>query len=85
MDSLSLPAPTPLCNTWELTPTAIPTWIPFLIVCLVIWEAVWKGIALWKAAQNGEKTWFVFLFIFNTFGILPILYLKFFQNRRVAI
>jgi methionyl-tRNA synthetase len=85
MDSLSWPAPTPLCNTWAFTPTGIPTWILFVIVCLVIWEAVWKGIALWKASQNGEKTWFVFLFIFNTLGILPILYIKFFQNRRVAI
>ncbi|HRY22584.1 MAG TPA: DUF5652 family protein [Candidatus Dojkabacteria bacterium] len=62
-----------------------PAWIAFVIISLAIWDAVWKGVALWKAAQNREKTWFVFLFVFNTLGILPILYIKFFQKRRVAI
>ena len=65
--------------------SGMPAWIPFVIISLAIWEAVWKGIALWKAAQNDEKTWFIFLFIFNTVGILPILYIKFFRNRKIAI
>jgi len=63
----------------------IPNWFPFLIALLIIWEAIWKGIALWKAARNKQITWFVCFLIFNTIGILPILYLKFFQDRRVAI
>ena len=83
MDTLTTFAP--ICDTSTCLLSEFPAWIPFLIVSLAIWEAVWKGIALWKAAQNGEKTWFVFLFIFNTLGILPILYIKFFQSRRVAI
>jgi len=36
---------------------------------------VWRGIALWKSGRNNHLTWFVFLFIVNSIGILPIIYL----------
>ena len=55
--------------------------IPILIV-VGIWDAVWKAIALWKSGRNNQLTWFVFLFIFNTAGILPILYIMFFQKKK---
>jgi len=47
----------------------------FLIIILAIWELIWKGIALWHAAQNKHKGWYVCILIFNTAGILPIIYL----------
>ncbi|MDP3966359.1 MAG: DUF5652 family protein [archaeon] len=53
-----------------------------ILVILIIWEIVWKGIALWRAAKNNQPAWFVCLIIFNTVGILPILYLAFFQKKR---
>jgi len=55
-----------------------PQFSVILIVCLgffLIWELVWKGFALWKAARNNHAVWFVCIFIFNTLGILPIIYL----------
>jgi methionyl-tRNA synthetase len=52
-----------------------------LIVLLAIREMVWKGIALWKAGTKKQLAWFVCLFIFNTAGILPILYLIFRQKK----
>ena len=55
--------------------------IPILIV-VGLWDAVWKAIALWKSGRNNQLTWFVFLFIFNTAGILPILYVVFFQKKK---
>lgn len=55
-------------------------WIP-LIVVLVIWEAVWKGFGLWRAGRNNQLGWFIAIFIFNTVGILPILYLTLFQKK----
>lgn len=51
------------------------------IIFLVIWEATWKAIALWRSARNNQMKWFVCIFIFNTIGILPIVYLKFFQKN----
>ncbi len=63
----------------------LPTWLPILLIILSIWEGVWKGIALWKAAKNNQLTWFVCIFIFNTIGILPIIYLKFFQRKQIPL
>lgn len=47
----------------------------WLIVVFAIWEFAWKGIALWKAAKNDSKPWFVVLLIVNTAGILPLFYI----------
>lgn len=63
----------------------LPTWFPLLLILLTIWEGVWKGIALWKCGRNNQLKWFVSIFIFNTVGILPIVYLKFFQKRQVPL
>ncbi|MBM3228707.1 hypothetical protein FJZ20_02400 [Candidatus Pacearchaeota archaeon] len=53
-----------------------------LIVVLMIWEGVWKGIGLWKSGRNNQLAWFVCIFIFNTIGILPIIYLLAFQKKK---
>ena len=55
--------------------------IPVIIV-LTIWEGIWKALGLWKAGRNNQIVWFVSIFIFNTFGILPILYLLVFQKKK---
>lgn len=52
------------------------------LVPLIIWEAVWKGIALWKSGRNNQLKWFIAILIFNTVGILPIVYLYFFQKKK---
>ncbi|HRZ85548.1 MAG TPA: DUF5652 family protein [Candidatus Paceibacterota bacterium] len=52
-----------------------------LIIFLTIWESIWKGIAMWKAGRNNQLAWFICIFIFNTVGILPIVYLLFFRKR----
>lgn len=57
------------------------SWLIVVIVVLAVWEAVWKGVGLWKAGRNGQLKWFVCMFILNTAGILPIVYIKFFQKK----
>jgi len=52
------------------------------IVIVSLWELVWKGIALWKSARNSQLVWFIALIILNTAGILPIVYLLFFQKKK---
>lgn len=47
----------------------------FLLVPVLAWSLFWKGYALWKAAKNDNKGWFVALMIINTMGILDILYI----------
>ncbi|NLE07172.1 MAG: hypothetical protein GX627_00975 [Parcubacteria group bacterium] len=48
---------------------------------LGLWSFVWKGISLWKAAQNKSKSWFVFLLVVNTVGVLEILYIYIFSKK----
>jgi predicted permease len=50
------------------------------VIVLAIWDAVWKLIALWKSARNDQPAWFICLAVFNTIGVLPILYLLLFQK-----
>jgi hypothetical protein len=55
-----------------------------VVVMLIIWDGVWKLIALWKSARHGQLAWFICLAIFNTAGILPILYIWLFQKKAAA-
>ena len=48
---------------------------------LLVWTIIWEGIALWKSGRNNQIVWFVVMFILNTAGILPIIYLLFFQKK----
>jgi len=52
-----------------------------VFIFFVAWSLIWKGKALWKAAQRGEKAWFVAILVINSAGILEILYLYFFSKR----
>ena len=54
----------------------------YWIIPLIIWSAVWKLIALWKAARNRQLVWFICLAIFNTAGVLPILYIYYYQRDK---
>jgi len=54
------------------------TWLAqnlWLVILLGAWEVVWKGWALWLAARNNSKPWFITLLIVNTAGLLPIIYI----------
>lgn len=59
----------------------IPVFVGVLIAVTILWSLVWKGTALWKAARNGDKIWFVVLLIVNTLGILEILYIYVFSKK----
>ena len=52
-------------------------WLPLLVA----WEMAWKGVALWRAGRNHQLVWFICLFIFNTAGILPIIYIFAFSKK----
>ena len=54
----------------SMLPWLIPT-----IIILAIWDSVCKIIAMWKAGRNNHLAWFICIAIFNTIGILPIVYI----------
>jgi len=51
-------------------------------ILIGVWSLVWKSFALWKAAGQKDKVWFVALIILNTLGILDILYIFVFSKRK---
>ncbi|MBU6214787.1 hypothetical protein KGM48_03030 [Patescibacteria group bacterium] len=47
---------------------------------IVVWTIVIKGFALWHAARNSQKGWFIAMLIVNSLGILEVVYLIWFRN-----
>lgn len=56
-----------------------------LILLITVWTVFWKGLALWNAALNDQRNWFVALIIVNTVGILEIIYLFRFAKKRYTL
>jgi hypothetical protein len=56
-------------------------WLIPVIIIVAVWDSVWKLIAMWKAARNNHLAWFICIFIFNTIGILPIIYILINKNK----
>lgn len=64
-----------------------PDWMQafgWVFIILAIWDGVWKAIALWRAARNSHLAWFICIIIFNTVGILPIIYIFGFSKKKVS-
>ena len=55
-------------------------WLIPIIVILALWDTVWKLIGLWKAGRNNHLAWFICIAVFNTLGILPIIYILTHKN-----
>ena len=66
----------------ELLEGAFLVWFIAVLILLSIWDMVWKGIGMWKSARQNQLGWFICIFIFNTIGILPMVYLFYFQKKK---
>ncbi len=55
-----------------------------VIILLALVDLILKGIGLWHAARNNQRNWFIALMFLNTFGILPLFYLRYFQKKNSA-
>ena len=58
--------------------------IPMWVYPILIWMIVWKAVGAWRAARKGHLIWFVAFFIFNTAGVLPIVYLFIFSKMNFS-
>lgn len=52
-----------------------------IIFAVALWTVVIKGFALWHAARNTQKWWFIALLVVNTLGILEVVYLIWFRPK----
>lgn len=62
--------------------SSMPDGFGLLFFALLVWSLVWKGIALWKAARNNDKYWYIAILILNTVGLLEIVYIFFFAKKK---
>jgi hypothetical protein len=53
-----------------------------LLLLILAWTLPWKGVALWKAANNKHKWWFIAILILNTLAILEIIYIFIFAKKK---
>jgi hypothetical protein len=58
-------------------------WILFMVLT-ALWAVPWKGVALWKAARQDSKVWFIVLLLVNTLAVLEILYIFIFSKKKGA-
>jgi len=58
---------------------------PWFIWLILLWTLPWKGLALWKAARNEHKWWFIALLVLNTMAILEIIYIFFFSKKKEVV
>tara|TARA_Y100000310_G_C20290631_1_gene627048 strand:- start:132 stop:428 length:297 start_codon:yes stop_codon:yes gene_type:complete len=54
----------------------VPTWV----YPILIWTIAWKAVGAWHSARDNNLLWFISFFLFNTFGVLPIVYIFFFRG-----
>lgn len=54
----------------------------FTLLLLLVWSLIWRGVALWKSARNNQRNWFVAFLVLNTFGILEIIYIFYFDKNK---
>jgi methionyl-tRNA synthetase len=72
------------CNMEQVCPFATNILLGVIFGLLMVWSLVWKGIALWKAGNNKQLAWYICMFIFNTAGILEIIYIFGFSKKSEA-
>ena len=48
---------------------------PALLIGISLWEAVFTLLALWFAARNDHKVWFLACGLVQLFGLIEIIYL----------
>lgn len=56
-------------------PTPNPDTLILASFVIALWTLPWKGWALWLAAKNTHKWWFIALLVINTVAILDIIYI----------
>jgi methionyl-tRNA synthetase len=55
---------------------------PWVVFLIMVWSLFWKGYALWISSKNDSKKWFVALLVFNTVGILDIIFIFYIAKKQ---
>lgn len=61
-----------------------PSGNPVLIFIILFWTITLKGIALWRAAREHQRNWFIVILVISSLGILELIYLFRFSKKRLT-
>ncbi len=61
--------------------SGVPIW---LLIIMLLWSYCWKLIGLWTAGKKQALPWFIVIALFNTMGILEILYVFVFSKKKLV-
>lgn len=50
------------------------------IVLIIVWDLVWRVAGVWKSTKLNHPIWSVVFVLFQTVGIVPILYIFLFSK-----
>lgn len=56
-----------------------------LIAVITIWSTILKGAGLWRAANLKQRNWFIVMLIINSVGIIELIYLFRFAEKRLTL
>lgn len=56
--------------------------VAIILVGVAIWDLTWRCIAVWKSTKRGNPIWSIAFVLFQTVGILPILYIFVFSKMK---
>ena len=56
-----------------------------VLALILIWSLTLKGVALWRAARNGQKRWFIVLLLVNGLGVIELIYLVWFSKKESSL
>ena len=51
-------------------------------ILIFAWDISWRLLAMWHAARQNQKIWFVALLLINSVGLLPLIYLVFVSKKK---
>lgn len=69
-----------------LSPATSQTYLVQIIFFVIFaWSIIWKGSALYHAARNEDKLWFVAIILVNTLGLLEIAYLFYLSKNKITL
>jgi hypothetical protein len=58
--------------------------IPLWLILIAMWDIVWRAFAVIKSTRKNQPIWSVMFVLFQTAGILPILYICLFAEMKTS-
>lgn len=70
-----------LATSWGISAETLVV----LLVVITIWDLAWRCAGVWKSTKENKPIWSIVFVLFQTMGILPILYIFVFSKMKCCL